>query len=88
MLNITHTACRQAASSLTASVVCSWAPMPHSPFVISEIFTQVTLRMFSPSIETMASVNFWMICRLCSDGPQSKASLSCSSVLASPARGH
>jgi hypothetical protein len=23
-------------------------------------------RMFSPSIETMASVNFWMICRFCS----------------------
>jgi hypothetical protein len=57
---------RPAASSLTASVVSGWPPMPHSPLLTSEIFTQVTPRMFSPSIETMASVSFWMICRFCS----------------------
>ena len=61
-----HAAFRPAASSLTASVVTGLPPMPHSPLVTSEIFTQVTPRMFSPSTETMASVNFWMICRFCS----------------------
>jgi hypothetical protein len=44
-----HAAWRPAASSLTASVVSGLPPMPHSPLVTSEIFTQVTPRMFSPS---------------------------------------
>src|SRR6204780_5885760 len=61
-----YAAWRPAASSLTASVVSGLPPMPHSPLLTSEIFTQVPPRMFSPSIETMASVNFWMICRFCS----------------------
>ncbi len=40
--------------------------MLQSPLATSEIFTVVTPRMFSPSIETMASVNLWMISRFCS----------------------
>jgi hypothetical protein len=33
--------------------------MPHSPLATSEILTHVTPRMFSPSIETIASVSFF-----------------------------
>jgi hypothetical protein len=33
--------------------------MPHSPLATSEILTQVTPRMFSPSIDTIASVSFF-----------------------------
>jgi hypothetical protein len=40
---------------------CGQPPMPHSPLVTSEILTQVTSRMFAPSINTMASVNFLII---------------------------
>jgi hypothetical protein len=46
---------------LTAAVVSGWPPMPHSPLATSEILTQVTPRMFSPSIETIASVSFLII---------------------------
>ena len=89
-----YAAGRPAASSITASVVSGLPPMPHSPLVTSEIFTQVTPRMFSPSIETMASVNFCMICRFCSGLKTfsirwtSMRASSCSFLLASPERGH
>jgi hypothetical protein len=33
-------------------------PIPHSPLATSEVLAQVTPRMFSPSIDTMASVSF------------------------------
>ena len=65
-LKANQAACLPAASSFTASVVSGLPPIPHSPLTTSEIFTQVTPRMFSPSIETIASVNFWMIWRFCS----------------------
>src|SRR5215475_13772307 len=46
----------------TSLVVSALPPMPQSPLSTSSIVTQVTPRMFSPSIETMASVSFLMIC--------------------------
>ena len=53
-----HATRRPAASSLTASVVIGLPPMPQSPLLTSVSFTHVEPRKFSPSIETMASVNF------------------------------
>src|SRR3954463_4735930 len=40
--------------------------MPQSPLATSEILTQVTPRMASPSIDTMASVSLLIIWRFCS----------------------
>src|SRR6201984_3753128 len=41
-------------------------PIPQSPLSTSSTTHQVTLRMFSPSIETIASVSLLMIWRFCS----------------------
>jgi hypothetical protein len=40
--------------------------MPQSPLLTSSTMTQVTGRMFSPSIATMASVRLRTICCFCS----------------------
>jgi hypothetical protein len=53
-----HAAFHPAAGCLTASVVTGWPPMPHSPLAASEILTQVTPRIFSPSIDTITSAVF------------------------------
>ena len=47
--------------SLTAAVVTALPPTPHSPLATSEILTHVAPRIFSPSIETIASVSFSII---------------------------
>src|SRR6185503_15982791 len=50
-----------AANACTSLVVRALPPMPQSPLSTSSTVTHVTPRMFSPSIETMASVSFLMI---------------------------
>jgi hypothetical protein len=45
-----------AASALTSAVVSGFPPMPQSPLATSSTTTHVTARMFSPSIDTIASV--------------------------------
>lgn len=51
-----------AASWRTASVVRHWPPMPQSPLLTSSTTTQVTLRIASPSMDTMASVRRSTMC--------------------------
>ena len=41
----------------------AWPPMPQSPLLASSMTTQVTPRMFSPSISTIVSVSFSIISR-------------------------
>src|SRR5215470_7432555 len=45
----------------TSAVVSALPPIPQSPLSTSSTTHQVTPRMFSPSIETMASVSLVMI---------------------------
>jgi hypothetical protein len=54
------------ASACTSAVVRALSPIPQSPLSTSSTTHQVTLRMFSPSIETIASVSLLMIWRFCS----------------------
>src|SRR5215831_7025205 len=58
-------ACLPVARAFTSSVVNGVPPIPKSPLFTSSITTQVTLRMFSPSIQTTASVSFFTISRFC-----------------------
>jgi hypothetical protein len=55
-----------AARAFTSLVVSGLPPIPHSPLFTSSTTTQVTWRMFSPSMETIVSVRrriiscFWV----------------------------
>jgi hypothetical protein len=64
-LSLRQAADLPAAIAMTISVVRAFPPIPHDPLFTSSIVTQVTPRMFSPSIETIASVNFSMISFFC-----------------------
>jgi hypothetical protein len=64
-LSLRQAADLPAAIALTISVVRAFPPIPHDPLFTSSIVTQVTPRIFSPSIETIASVNFSMISFFC-----------------------
>src|ERR1700710_664561 len=57
--------------------------MPQSPLRTSSTTTQVTPRMFSPSIETIASVRRSTICFFCSDVNTSSISLTLTSGMRS-----
>src|ERR1700741_906461 len=54
------------ARAWTSAVVMGLPPIPQSPLSTSSPTDLVTLRMFSPSIETSASVSLLMIWRFCS----------------------
>ena len=49
------------AIAFTAAVVSALPPIAHAPLSISWMRTQVTGRMASPSIATMASVTLWIM---------------------------
>ena len=54
-----------AASAFTSLVVRGLPPIPQSPLLTSSITTHVTGRMFSPSIDTIASVSLRIIYCFC-----------------------
>src|SRR6516164_761611 len=54
------------ARACTSAVVRALPPIPQSPLSTSWTRQKVTMRMFSPSIETSASVSLLMIWRFCS----------------------
>src|SRR6266550_2009289 len=73
-----------AANALTASVVSAFPPMPHSPLLTSSIVTQVTWRMFSPSIETIASVTFSIIAFFCESEKTPSMTFTCTNGINNP----
>ena len=52
-----------AAITFTSAVVSDLPPIPQLPLLTYSTITKVTERMFSPSMETIASVSLWMISR-------------------------
>src|SRR5262249_9715402 len=54
-----------AASAFTSLVDRGFPPTPQSPLLTSSTTTQVTDRMFSPSIETIVSVSLRIISCFC-----------------------
>src|SRR4051795_13354937 len=73
-----------AARACTASVVRACPPIPQSPLLTSSTTTQVTPRMFSPSISTIVSVSFSIISCFWSSRKTPSMTLTLTSGIAGP----